>query len=251
MKTSRNIRLYVNKKLILGQIIDLSESQSHYLSTVMRCKLGDNIKCFNESDGEFLCSVISNDKKRNILEIKDRLRAPQTEKTDIWLIFAPLKKDCMDFVVEKAVELGVSAIMPVITHYTNSERIRLDRLQAQATEASEQCGRLSIPQIYQPTKLEDLLANFASDRILYFMDERRTGAAAADIFKNNASSRSAILIGPEGGFSQEEAALLSKYNFVKAVSLGPRILRAETAAISALAVWQSIAGDWHQNEENK
>lgn len=251
MNKNRNIRLYVDKELFSGNIIELSEAHSHYLYTVMRCQTGEKIKCFNEKNGEFLSTISTINKKKSILEINKCLRFPPKEGADIWLIFSPLKKDCMDFIIEKSVELGVSAIIPIITQRTNSDRIRLDRIRAQIIEATEQCDRLNVPQVYPLSKLSELISSFATNRILYFMDERRKGSDIVELFKRNRNKPSAILIGPEGGFSDEEADMLNKSSFVKNVSLGPRILRAETAAIASLAIWQSIAGDWHKEEDKK
>ena len=245
MSLSRNIRLFVQQKLFSGESIVLEEKASHYLHTVMRCVAGESIKCFNAADGEFLAQIKEIDKKRAVVEMRDQQRKPVAEP-DIWLLFAPLKKDKTDFVIEKAVELGVAKVIPVVTSRTNNARVKIERFEAQATEAAEQCGRLSVPSIAQQITLKELVKNWDMSRTLFFMDERRQGEPAVEVFKNS-SQKAALLIGPEGGFDEEEKKLLDKCSFVKNVSLGPRILRAETAATSALSVWQAVAGDWRKD----
>lgn len=241
-----NIRLAVPQKLSVCANIILSPEQSHYLSNVMRCSKGEIIKCFNSNDGEFLSQIKELHKNKTIVETIEQIRKPQKE-SDIWLLFVPLKKDKTDFVVEKAVELGVSKIIPVLSSRANVKQIKTDRYVLQATEAAEQCGRLSIPEVDQPQDLFDVLSNWDKNRWLYFMDERRNGNSAVKIFNQN--KKGAILIGPEGGFSEEEAEKINQNAFVENISLGPRILRAETAAIASLAVWQAIAGDWYHVKE--
>ena len=247
MKNFRNIRLYVGSKLFLSNELILTEKQSHYLCNVMRCKKDDIIKCFNPTSGEFFCQITLLDKKKTVIKIFEKNKDPEKQE-DLWLIFSPLKKDKTDFVIEKAVELGVSKIIPVITHYTNSDKVKIDRFVSQAIEAAEQCGRISIPDIIEAIKLDDLLSSWDDSRTLFFMDERRNGNAILPLFKKSSSKMSAILIGPEGGFSDEEAFKINECKFVKNVSLGPRILRAETAALASLAIWQATVGDWHKGE---
>lgn len=248
MAKKRSIRLYIQEKLQEGAEFIASSDDSHYLCNVMRCVKGDSIKCFNSQDGEFLCEIINSNKKQTTLLAKNKLRSPVTE-TDIWLIFAPLKKDKTDIVIEKSVELGVAKIIPVITEYTNSSQIKIDRFKTQAKEASEQCERLSVPQISAPTDLSVILDNWDDSRVLFFMDERRQGSNIIEQYTISKDKSCALLIGPEGGFSDEEAKLLNSKPFVKNISLGPRILRAETAAVAALSVWQSVVGDWNNKEK--
>lgn len=243
MNNRKNIRLWVNQNLAFGKNIVLNSDQSHYLSNVMRCSNGEMITCFNASDGEFVCQISKINKSATTLVVNEQTRTPGKEG-DIWLIFTPLKKDKTDFVIEKAVELGVARIIPVITSRTNSHNIKIERYSAQAIEAAEQCGRLSVPEINQPIELDNLLSSWDKNRILYFADERRIGKSAAESFRINSSTQSAVLIGPEGGFSDDEAALISKQRFVQNIKLGPRVLRAETAALAALTIWQATAGDW-------
>ena len=243
----RNIRVFVDDSLSVGVKITLPEKLSHYLCSVMRCKIGDKIKCFNNWSGEFLCNVISIDKKATTVDVESKIKDIETEE-DLWLLFSPLKKDRTDFVIEKSVELGVSKIIPVKTERTNSEKIKLERFVAQSIEASEQCGRLSIPEISDSLSLDNLLLSWDSNRILFFMDERREGEEVISLFKQYKGKPVAILIGPEGGFSDEEAKLINSFKFVRNVSLGPRILRAETAATVSLALWQAAAGDWQDGK---
>lgn len=248
MKAVRHIRLFVGEKLSSETLIELSEKQSHYLINVMRCRCGETVQCFNAESGEFLCRIETADKKKTILKIEKNIRKPAVEP-DIWLLFAPLKKDKTDFVIEKSVELGVSKIVPVMTDYTNTGKIKTERFSAQATEASEQCGRLSVPEIAEPVDLAKLLKSWDEKRVLFFLDERRKGKNAAQAFAEAKGARAAVLIGPEGGFSETEAQMLNLCPFVRNLTLGPRILRAETAAVSALSVWQSAAGDWNKTED--
>lgn len=242
MTAERNIRLFVDRSLNEQQTVPLSEAQSHYLINVMRCRQGDCLCCFDGQSGEYQASIAVADKKNTVLNLLTKTRELPPEP-DIWLLFAPLKKDKTDFVIAKAVELGAAKIVPVITARTNAERIKIERYQAQAIEAAEQCGRLSVPTISEPLPLKKLLQEWDPQRILFFMDEHRQGSSAKQIFSLHQNEKSAILIGPEGGFAPDETASLNACAFVKNVSLGPRILRAETAAVAALAVWQALAGD--------
>ena len=245
MQQTNNIRLFVNQSLFVGVELVLDKQQSHYLSNVMRKTTGDVVCCFNEKDGEFLASIELADKNKTRLRLVELLNLPKKNE-DLWLLFAPLKKDKTDFVIEKAVELGVSKIVPVITSrcIANPKQIKTERYIAQAIEAAEQCRRLSVPEISSPITLPSLLTKWNNERILYFMDEHRMGNDAATVFAKSPHAACAILIGPEGGFSDEENRLLSSCSFVRNVSLGPRILRAETAVAAALSVWQAVAGDW-------
>ncbi len=243
MRNIRNIRLWVEDKLSLDSSVALSEKQAHYLLHVMRCQASEAIRCFNATDGEFLCQIMIADKKKAVIKPMELLRSSET-LSDVWLLFAPLKKEQTDFVIQKAVELGVAKIIPVITRYTNTEKVKLERLSASAAEAAEQCGRLSVPEIVAPIELNKLLSGWDEKRVLFFMDERRVGLSAVSAFNSTSKNPVAVLIGPEGGFSDEEASKLNEKSFVKNISLGPRILRAETAAAAALAVWQATAGDW-------
>ncbi|MBR2033129.1 MAG: 16S rRNA (uracil(1498)-N(3))-methyltransferase [Alphaproteobacteria bacterium] len=248
MKIKNKIRLFVDTNLQEDTKIELTTEQSHYLCNVMRLKDGDSISCFNGKNGEFLSQIIKIHKKQTQVNINKRIKA-QKSSPDIWLLFAPLKKDCTDFLIQKSVELGVKGLLPIITENSITDKVRVDRLQAQIIEASEQCERLDIPQLFEPQNLNYVLKNWDNSRVLYLMDERRQGVCAAKAFGDHAKNPSAILIGPEGGFSDSEFKSLYKLPFVCGVSMGPRILRAETAAVAALSVWQAVAGDW--KGENK
>ena len=250
MKDVRTIRLYVEQKLRSGSFVELPDKLSHYLCNVMRCREGNVISCFNPADGEFDCRITAIGKKKTIIEVGIRKRFSE-KNNDVWLLFAPLKKDKTDFVIEKAVELGVTKIIPVLTSRTNADKVKTERFAAQAVEAAEQCGRLSVPEIAEPIELNNLLRSWENDRQLFFMDERRSGADILTAFGNSAGKPAALLVGPEGGFSDDETAVLNRHPCVKDISLGPRILRAETAATAALAVWQAVAGDWRHDGEKQ
>ena len=245
MSERNKIRIYTPCSLTAGAEIWLEEEQSHYLCNVMRMKTGAELLCFNTQDGEFSARITEANKKQTRLQILSLERKPQ-KSPDIWLVFAPLKKDRTDFLVEKAVELGVSKLVPVATRFGISDKIRRERILLQMIEAAEQCERFDIPQLEEMLKLENLLKTWPESRKLFFMDEQRTGKPALEAFRLSKDEPAAILIGPEGGFASEEAELLKKMPFVCPVSLGPRILRAETAATAALAAWQTIAGDWKE-----
>jgi len=236
------IRLCVTQALGAGQTIPLSQNQAHYLFGVMRLKIGARVLVFNGRDGEYLAEVTEAGKRKGSLQCLEQTR-PLQMPPDLWLLFAPIKKARTDFIVEKAAEMGAVRIMPVQTRFTNSDRIRQDRLQAHALEATEQCGGTYVPEVTDIRKLDAVLADWPADRQLIFCDEALIGAkevlqAQSDVQKW------AILIGPEGGFSGEERTKLSALPYVTKISLGPRILRADTAAVAALTLWQSTLGDW-------
>ncbi len=208
----------------------------------MRLRPGQELRLFNGQDGEWLASVDVADKRKGMLTVGVQ-SAPQAQPPDLWLLFAPLKKTQTDFVVEKAVELGVASIQPVLTEFTNAERVRTDRWLARATEAAEQCGATYVPEIAEPAKLDTVLASWPTERRLIFCDEALAGQSGA---QPGAEARppAAILIGPEGGFSQSERDRIRALPQATAIALGPRILRAETAALAALTLWQARLGDW-------
>lgn len=241
--SDRSIRLFIDQPFNAGSPIVLSEGQAHYILNVMRLKPGDAVHAFNGRDGEWSATVVSARKKQCLLDIGARLR-PQTPEPDVWLAFAPLKKARTDLVVEKATELGASALWPVFTKNTNAERINLERLRTTAIEAAEQCERLSVPAIHKPSALEELMLIWPSERQLFVLDETGAGQSLAHAVPPFASRPCGFLIGPEGGFTHSELDGLGQLPFVSRVGLGPRILRAETAAIAALVGWQSLAGDW-------
>jgi 16S rRNA (uracil1498-N3)-methyltransferase len=234
------IRLYVDQPLAPGQAVALSQDQAHYLTGVMRLAAGAGILLFNGRDGEWQATLTTASKRGAIATCAARTR-PLTMPPDLWLLFAPIKKARTDFIVEKAVELGVARILPVQTRHTNSERIRQDRLQAHAVEAAEQCGATYVPQVTDLQHLDKLLSQWPADRRLYWCDETALGQPATLAPHEGPA---AILIGPEGGFSTEEAAKLRQNPSVTPLSLGPRILRADTAAVAAITLWQATNGDW-------
>ncbi|CAM3494239.1 16S rRNA (uracil(1498)-N(3))-methyltransferase [Paracoccus nototheniae] len=235
------IRLYIDHPLLAGQAVPLDGAQAHYLSGVMRLRPGDALSVFNGRDGEW-AAVLTDAGKRGGSVLPDRQSAPQQDPPDLWLIFAPIKKARTDFIVEKAAEMGAARIQPVTTAHTNSERIRQDRLQAHAVEAAEQCGGTFVPPVADLVSLAQLLGGWDANRRILWADEARAGPA--ETLSGLPQGPWAILIGPEGGFSATERANLSRLPFVTPVSLGPRILRADTAAVAALALWQSALGDW-------
>lgn len=248
MKKSR-VRLYVDHPLGQGQSVPVDTAQAHYLFGVMRLKAGDRVALFNGRDGEFPAVIEEAGKRRGLLRCEGQTR-PLQIPPDLWLIFAPIKKARTDFIVEKAAEMGAARIMPVRTDFTNSERIRRDRLQAHAVEATEQCGGTYVPEVAEMLKLERLLADWPEDRQLMFCDEALVGGrhclagAGSEEGSEEGGEKWAILIGPEGGFSVPERGRLHAMPQSHPVSLGPRILRADTAAVAALTLWQSSLGDW-------
>ena len=244
------VRLYVDHPLRQGQTLPLSRDQAHYLFGVMRLGAGDPVRVFNGQSGEWRATVAEAGKRGGTLECETQT-APQQDPPDLWLIFAPIKKARTDFIVEKAAEMGAARILPVQTEFTNAERIRQDRLQAHAVEAAEQCGGTFVPPVDALQKLSTLLVHWPEDRQLMFCDEALAGGSSAlsGGFASEAGGHAgrapwAILIGPEGGFSEAERACLSALPVAHPVALGSRILRADTAAVAAMALWQQALGDW-------
>ncbi|AZL59932.1 16S rRNA (uracil(1498)-N(3))-methyltransferase [Tabrizicola piscis] len=234
------IRLHVDHPLGHGQAVPLSEAQSHYLTGVMRLAPGAAILLFNGRDGEWRATLTTAG-KRGAIATCDTQTRPLHLPPDLWLLFAPIKKARTDFIVEKAVELGARRILPVQTRHTNADRIRQDRLQAHAMEAAEQCGATYLPEVAELVALEKLMSQWPADRRLYWCDETTLDQPAR---LTPAEGPAAILIGPEGGFSADEAKRLRALPIVTPLSLGPRILRADTAAVAALTLWQASCGDW-------
>lgn len=242
------IRLFVDQNLSLGNQIMIKKGHVHYLKHVMRLKVGAEFLLFNGWDGEFLGQILEIDKKRFVVDIKNQIRR-QSFDSDIWLLFSPIKRTSINFIAEKSTELGVSKILPVITDYTNNNRVNTERLNSIAIEAAEQCQRLTVPNITAPKGLAEVLDKWDSSRRLLVMDE--TQAMKGDVTKDavrmsdlinidNKKPCDAILIGPEGGFSPSEFDKLSKLTFVQRITLGPRLLRAETAATVALGLWNEL-----------
>jgi 16S rRNA (uracil1498-N3)-methyltransferase len=235
------IRLYINHAFAPGQPVPLDTGQSHYLGAVMRLPAGAEITVFNGRDGEWTARLLSAGKRGGEIELVAQ-SAPQLDPPDLWLVFAPIKKARTDFIVEKAAELGAARILPVQTDHTNSERIRQDRLQAHAVEAAEQCGGTFVPPVDDLVPLARLLDAWDPARRILWADEALAGPA--ETLAGLAQGPWAILIGPEGGWSEAERKRLSGMDSVSRISLGPRILRADTAAVAALSLWQAALGDW-------
>jgi 16S rRNA (uracil1498-N3)-methyltransferase len=236
-------RLFVTTKLEPGAAVALGKDQAHYLGNVLRLKRGDEILLFNGSDGEWLAELDAVGKK----EAQGRLRhqtRPQDEGPDLHYLFAPLKRARLDYMVQKATELGVSALRPVITRHTVAERVKPARLLANAVEAAEQCGILRVPAIMAPERLQTLLGAWDETRLLIFADESAPHASPIETLRSGRAGPVAVLIGPEGGFEREERAALLAKPYVLPISLGPRVMRADTAAVAALALVNAARGDW-------
>ena len=232
-------RLFVRAQLADGVRVELDAGQANYLGNVMRLGEGAELLVFDGQSGEWLARIAEAGRKRMALTVERRTRQPEAIP-DVWLAFAPVKRSQTDWLVEKATELGAARFIPVVTQRTIAERVKLERLEAIAIEAAEQCGRTRLPVVEEPVPLPRLLDARPGDRTLYFADEGG-GEAAATAFKPGAAT---ILTGPEGGFTDEERAAIRAARNAVPVSLGPRILRAETAGLAALAAYMTVAGDW-------
>jgi 16S rRNA (uracil1498-N3)-methyltransferase len=237
------IRLFIPHDLTLGAELALDEGQSRYLAAVMRLAVGDELAVFNGRDGEWRAEVAALGKRTVSLTAKERVR-PQAGGPDLELVVALVKRARLETIVEKAAELGAACVRLVITERTNADHTRVDRLQAIAVEAAEQTGRLDVPVIVEPVKLERLVADWPTGRRLLFCDEAGEAKPVLEVLKGEPAGPWAVLIGPEGGFSPAERARLRELPYATPASLGPRILRADTAAISALTLWQAALGDW-------
>jgi 16S rRNA (uracil1498-N3)-methyltransferase len=236
-------RLFVNASLEPGGALTLDEGQSHYLLHVLRAKTGDRVLLFNGRDGEWQAEI-SAASKRGVMVALRAQTAPQMDVPDVWLVFAPVKKTPSDYLAQKATELGARKLQPVFTRRTIVTRLNHDRLKANAVEAAEQSDRLTVPEIGEAIDLEKLLAAWPGERRIFFCDEGGDAKPLADAAREAGEGPCAILTGPEGGFDPEERAALRARAFVVPVTLGPRVLRADTAALAALAIWQSVKGDF-------
>ena len=234
-------RLFVSDELAAGHIFAIEGQQAHYLSKVMRVRDGDAVILCDNATGEWAARVGQVDKRRVDVTVVEKLRARE-EVPDFWLCPALLKKDRFDLVLEKATELGVAEIRPVLMRRCVADKLNLERANTITTEAAEQCARTALPELREPAKLDALLRDWPERRVLYFADEMG-GEPAGDAF-GTSSGPAAMLIGPEGGFDDAEREMLRSHPQVKPISLGPRILRGETAAIAATALWMGIEGDW-------
>ena len=235
-------RLYVTADLGAGMAVTLDEGQSHYLLHVLRARGGNRVLLFNGRDGEWLAEIAQAG-KRGVIATCLKQTEPQSDVPDIWLAFAPIKKTPSDYLVQKATEFGASVLLPVFTRRTIVSRVNEERMAANAVEAAEQSGRLSVPEIREGAALDKLLASWPKQRRLFFCDEGVDARPMAETARS-VSGPAAILTGPEGGFDPAEREMLRALPFVTPVTLGPRILRADTAALAALAIWQSVSGDW-------
>jgi 16S rRNA (uracil1498-N3)-methyltransferase len=241
MPAAAKVRLHVAHPVGEGQTVPLDRDQAHYLFGVMRMGAGDRLFVFNQTSGEWLAEVLEAGKRGGVLQCVEKTRERRMP-ADVWLLFAPIRKERTDFVVEKATELGAAVIQPVRTEFTQSDRVRTDRLQAHAIEATEQCGGTYVPEVRELQPLDRVLAAWPEGRRLMFCDERLAGPAAG--LGGAQRGPWAILIGPEGGFSDAERLRLAALPCAVPVGLGPRILRADTAAVAALTLWQAALGDW-------
>ncbi|MDB2414648.1 16S rRNA (uracil(1498)-N(3))-methyltransferase [Rickettsiales bacterium] len=240
------IRLYIDQPLADGLHLELNKDQAHYLTRVMRKNTGDNLKLFNGKDGEWLCQIIDVGKKSCNVKIISQTAKQKTEP-DIWLCFAPVKNSPINFIIQKATELGVSALQPIYTNRTVINRVNTQRMEAIAIEAAEQSERNTIPLINQPVKLEEILKNWDESRNIILCDESGGGAPANKALSKMPKNQPyAIFIGPEGGFTQTEFEIFRSKPYVTSIGMGPRILRADTAALAALTCFQNILGDWDE-----
>lgn len=239
---SSKVRLFVDHPLGPAQSVPLTRDQAHYLFGVMRLGAGTVVSLINGADGEWDAEVVEAGKKAGMLLCQSQTK-PLQMPPDVWLLFAPIRKERTTFIVEKATELGAARIMPIQTEYTNNaDRLRIDKLRAHALEATEQCGGTYVPTVDDLVKLSKVLDGWDSTRRIMFCDETMLGQAS--VLDAGLTGRWAIIIGPEGGFSDKERTRLHGMDCAHPVSLGPRILRADTAAVAALTLWQNAMGDW-------
>jgi 16S rRNA (uracil1498-N3)-methyltransferase len=241
----RSPRLYVEAPLGSGQTLGLEPAQANYLRNVLRLKAGAPVLVFNGHDGEWRATLIDSGKRALALEIGEQTR-PQTQPLDLHYLFAPLKHARLDYMVQKAVEMGASRLQPILTRHTQVARVNLDRMRANAIEAAEQCGILTLPEIAAPMSLERMLAEREGERLLVFCDEDAEvkDPVVALNAGRAASPALAVLIGPEGGFAEDERSALLRAPNVVRLALGARILRADTAAVAALTLVVAVLGDW-------
>jgi 16S rRNA (uracil1498-N3)-methyltransferase len=240
-------RLFVGAALEPGGAVALDEGQSHYLLHVLRAKAGDRVLLFNGRDGEWLGEIGATSKRGVAVTVINQTEK-QTDVPDVWLLFAPVKKTPSDYLAQKATELGVRKLQPVFTRRTIVTRINQERLKANAVEAAEQSARLTVPEIGEAIALEKLLDAWPRERRIFFCDEGGDAKPLAEAAREAGEGPCAILTGPEGGFDPQEREILRDRSFVTPVTLGPRILRADTAALAALAIWQSVKGDFARRQ---
>jgi 16S rRNA (uracil1498-N3)-methyltransferase len=243
----RSPRLFVEAPLACGLRLGLDPAQANYLHNVLRLKAGAPVLVFNGREGEWRATLIDSGKRALALAVSEQTRA-QTRPLDLHYLFAPLKHARLDYMAQKAVEMGASHLQPVLTRHTQVTRVNLDRMRANAVEAAEQCGILTLPEIAAPVSLEDMLAKRKAERLLVFCDEEAEVkdpiAALAAARPQTGAAPLAVLIGPEGGFTEDERSALLRAPNVIRLALGPRILRADTAAVAALTLVAAVLGDW-------
>jgi 16S rRNA (uracil1498-N3)-methyltransferase len=243
----RTARLFVEAELAPGAAVALDSAPANYLVNVLRLRAGADVLVFNGREGEWRASLVIAGRNRVALAVTEQTR-PQPSPGDLHYLFAPLKHARLDYMVQKAVEMGATRLQPVLTRHTQTQRINVKRMRANAVEAAEQCGILALPEIGEPVALEQAIADFDRSRLLVFCDEdaevKDPVAALASVRPPEGPTRLAVLIGPEGGFAEEERAALMKLPRVVRLALGPRILRADTAAVAALALVGAVLGDW-------
>ena len=254
MNKNISIRLFCEVTLTVGKTISLETEQSHYLKNVMRCKINEKILVFDNVTGEYAAEIINIHKRSVDIEILEKTKTRYVPG-DVWLIFCPLKKTRTDFLIEKSTEIGLRRFLPTFSNKTQTKTISLNRCRKNIVEAVEQCGGTFIPEILPISSLAEVIEELPEDRILIFCDESLESRNINECLLLDRPEKVAILVGPEGGFSDSERKLLREKKNILPVSLGNRILRAETAAVSALTMWHGMAGDWlkkvdHQNNEN-
>ena len=236
-------RLYIETEIITDSNIDLDRSQSNYLLNVLRLKNGANIQVFNGHDGEWLGEIYTSGRKNCAIKILHQTKE-QPSPSHLQYCFAPIKQARLDYMVQKATEMGAGIIQPIFTQHTQISRLNSERMKANIIEAAEQCGVLCIPQYREPVKLINFIDQWDNDNIILFGDEVSENENPLKTMQGVTAKNPAVLIGPEGGFSQQERELLLSKNFVIPLSLGPRILRADTAGVAIMTIAQSVLGDW-------
>ena len=254
MNKNISIRLFCEVTLTVGETINLETEQSHYLKNVMRCKINEKILVFDNNTGEYIAEITNIHKRSIDIEILEKTK-PRYVPGDVWLIFCPLKKTRTDFLIEKSTELGLRKFLPTLSDKTQTKILSLNRFRKNIVEAVEQCGGTFIPEILPISSLSRVIEELPEDRILIFCDESLESRNINDCLLLERPEKAAILVGPEGGFSDSERKLLITKKNILPVSLGNRILRAETAAVAALTMWHGMVGDWlkkldHQNHES-
>ena len=244
---SRNTpRLFVDQPAFAGRPLSFSREHTHYLIDVMRLKSGDQVSVFNGRDGEWHVELTKTDRRKALGKFIQQIRQQPTSSGPA-LYFAPVKKAGTHFIVEKATELGVRSLHPITTEFTDAARVKVERLRANVIEAAEQCGRIDVPDIHEPVALRSVVDGWPAGQTMIVADETGSGDAALSVIlaMNNSGPPPTFVIGPQGGFSETELVLLRSLPFVISVDLGPRILRAETAAVAVLTCWQAACGDWN------